>query len=474
VLNPLDWRCNLFSSGDRSIVGKALWIAPWDARINENIWLRKLPLTFAIRPHTPASEIATEGQSGWLRYIRPWEADGVSEKHDAELHVVLLVTQELFTDLWECGPGRVPQRIFLDEIEGFRSQDEWVIGDKIWDINEAEDAQVRIKTCTFQYTDFVADHASLRYNWDQVADVPAFIEQHMRKHCDDCLDKPLQYRNILRDLYTCISHEFTRSGEVFRDELDAAMATVERLVDDLDVALNQQANDQAVGRQSSKKPLCIWARGNPAAVFQEGLKSPSRRTVDRESLAEVARKYLQAQYLRSDLLEWIIVDAFVLYEIQEFGESMKRGSSLKSALRYLANDGRQRSGVTLFWQLTLVPMILVGWIGSLAYVTPYAEESTLAALLVFGAYVIFVMWLTGRPIFLNGRNQARSDRTWIIWEKMLTVYAILDFPGVTSPQAIRNALLESQNKGAIWHGAALAILDTAAARTRPAWLIPDQ
>jgi hypothetical protein len=115
-------------------------------------------------------------------------------------------------------------------------------------------------------------------------------------------------------------------------------------------------------------------------------------------------------------------------------------------------------------------MILAGWIAGLAYVTPRAGESTLATLLIFGAYVVFFMWLTGRPIFLSRPDQARAGP--MLLQEMMKVYALLDVQaGVTSPQAIRNALLELQNKGAVWAPATLSILDTAAARTRPAWLL---
>ena len=220
---------------------------------------------------------------------------------------------------------------------------------------------------------------------------------------------------------------------------------VERLVNSLDLALNRQAIkevEEADGRREnpSKERLWIWRRGNPVTVFQEGLKSTARRTVDRGELNDVTLSYLQKSYLRSDLLEWIIVDAFVLYEIQEFGETIKQGTGFRSLLRYWARDGRLRVGASL-WQLILVPMILAGWIAGLAYVTPRTGESTLASLLVFGAYVVFFMWLTGRPIFLSRSGKAQTGR--MLLPEMVKVYALLGTEGgVISPYAIRNALLE--------------------------------
>jgi hypothetical protein len=191
--------------------------------------------------------------------------------------------------------------------------------------------------------------------------------------------------------------------------------------------------------------------------------------VDKDGLSDVARNYLQAPYLKSDLLEWIIVDAFVLHEIQEFGETVKQGTSFRSLVKYWAFDGQLRMWLRLFRQLLLSLVIFAGWIAGLAYVTPRAGEGMLESLLVFGAYILFFMWLTGRPIFL-GRPE-RQARLGLLQE-MMKVYALLDpQAGVISPYALRNALLELQTKGAVWDGAALAIVDNAAARARPAWLL---
>jgi hypothetical protein len=157
AFSPIDWRCHLFSGDDREIAGKALWITTGHARINENVRLTQLPLTFTIRAHTPASQVGAEGRVGWLRYDPPWEADELNVKHDAQLCVVLVVTREQFADLWERGPGRVPQRIFV-EIEGFRDEYEYAPRDKLWEINPAEHAEVQIKACTFQnIADLVTD-----------------------------------------------------------------------------------------------------------------------------------------------------------------------------------------------------------------------------------------------------------------------------------------------------------------------------
>jgi hypothetical protein len=472
VLSPIDWRGHLFSGGDREIAGKALWIAPGGARINENVWLTKLPLGFTIRAaaHTLDSKPEAKGPIGWLRYDPPFEAAELMVKHDAQLTVVLVVTPEQFADLWERGPDRVPQRIFI-EVEGFRDQYQYTRGDQIWEINPAEHAEVRIKACTFQnvagLTTDRAVHQETRFGYlgdHAVADVRALIEQHAREYDDG--NKP-QHNAILKDLYACVGREFTRRGEVYRSELDEQITDVEQLVSTLDLALNpKQAEESVGGNDNPSKKLWIWRRGKPATVFQEGLKSPSRRTVDKWGLGEAARKYLQMQYLRSDLLEWIIVDAFVLCEVQEFGETVKQGAGFGSLL-WLAHEGRLRLGAVLFWQLILTLTILAGWIAGLAYVFPLAGESTLAALLVFGACVVFFMLLTGRRIFVG-----RPHNKMMLLQEMMKTYALLDVQaGVASPQAIRSALLDLQNKGAVWDAAALAILDTAAARSRPAWLL---
>jgi hypothetical protein len=416
----------------------------------------------------------SEREIGWLRYEPPWDDGLYREKHEAQLCVVLVLTREQFSDLWERGPGRAPQSIFA-EIDGFEDEYQYAPGSRIWEINAAEHAEVQIKACTFQnIAGLIIDSASIRHGGrfrprggEVITDMHAFVRQHLNKRHDS--NKP-QHSAILKELYACIARECTRPGDVGRGELEEEFANVDRLVIDLDLALNRELirEEEAVGHQGNpSKKRGIWYRGDPVAAFQEGLKSPSRRKVDKQDLSAVAQKYLQAPYLRCDLLEWIIVDAFVLFEIQEFGETIKQGSGFGSLLRYWARDGRLRSGASLFWPLVLTPMVLAGWIAGLAYVTPHAGESTLVALLVFGAYVLFFMWLTGRPIFVSRQDQKRSSP--MLLQEMMRVYALLDFSiGVTSPHAIRSALLELQNKGAIWDPAALAILDTAASRARPA------
>lgn len=90
-------------------------------------------------------------------------------------------------------------------------------------------------------------------------------------------------------------------------------------------------------------------------------------------------------------------------------------------------------------------------------------------MVTFGVWVLFFMWLTGRPIFLN--RWGRSNRLLLLGE-MIRAYKLLEANlGVISTYSVRNALLELQNKGAAWDPAALAVLDTAAARPRSAWLL---
>src|SRR5262249_11109926 len=156
-----------------------------------------------------------------------------------------------------------------------------------------------------------------------------------------------------------------------RSELEEEIANVDRLVIDLGLALNQElirAENAASNKDgASKNKRGIWYRGDPVAAFQGGLRSASRRNVDKHDLSAVAHRYLQTPYLRRDLLEWIIVDAFVFFEIQEFGETIKQGTSFRSLFRYWARDGRLRGGAALFWPLVLAPLILACWIAGLAY-----------------------------------------------------------------------------------------------------------
>ena len=118
VFKPIDWRCNLFSTGDREIRGEAVWIAPAEARINEHIWLRRLRLFFSIQGWSPSSEDKAEDLAGGLKYSPPWEAPELGLKHEAQIFIDLRVNSEQFADLWDRSPERLPQHVFI-EIEDF-------------------------------------------------------------------------------------------------------------------------------------------------------------------------------------------------------------------------------------------------------------------------------------------------------------------------------------------------------------------
>ncbi len=414
MFKPIDWRCNLFSTGDREIRGEAVWIAPAEARINEHIWLRRLRLFFSIQGWSPSSEDKAEDLAGGLKYSPPWEAPELGLKHEAQIFIDLRVNSEQFADLWDRSPERLPQHVFI-EIEGFY--------DQIWNLDAQESANVLVKNCTFQIAARLSQEDRIALSEEQIiTDLPFFVEQRLRTYRDP------QHRIILKELYGCITRELKQRGETYQPEIEMQFTEIENLVQDLDFALNREAIQSAELASSlnspPNKPRWIWRGGNPANLVKAGPRSSIRHSLDRDALADIARRYLQMAYLRSDLLEWIIVDALVLYNIQEFGYTLK----LWAFFRYFG--------------------ILAGWIVGLAVLTPFAREGLLQAMVTFGVWVLFFMWLTGRPIFLN--RWGRSNRLLLL-EEMIRAYKLLEANlGVISTYSVRNALLELQNKGAAW------------------------
>lgn len=136
---PLEWRCTAQQRQNiayRQILGRGAWVAG-NVRINDDIRLSTLPLTFSI-------QVGREGADrfGRLQY-NPVLKDEIVQDSPARLHVDLNITVHDFQDLWTRGPDRVPHRLIF-EVEGLRNDD------RIWDLDVAQYAMLLIVSYAFE------------------------------------------------------------------------------------------------------------------------------------------------------------------------------------------------------------------------------------------------------------------------------------------------------------------------------------
>jgi hypothetical protein len=112
---PLEWQCKSGMQrrqleSHRRIDGSGEWGSAPNIRVNDEISLRTLPLTFTFT----AGVEGTDRFFGSLQYISPSEEFPVTR---AEVHIRFAITVQDFDDLWVRSSGRPPQRIYF-EIEG--------------------------------------------------------------------------------------------------------------------------------------------------------------------------------------------------------------------------------------------------------------------------------------------------------------------------------------------------------------------
>jgi hypothetical protein len=152
---------------------------------------------------------------------------------------------------------------------------------------------------------------------------PAFpcsvaLEAAFRKQIEDRYPPSSQGRSIALDLMAAAIAAARSAGE---DEagLTRRLDDPKALLEDLAVALGQeQPTDEGRGR------LWVHVASAPPSPGSATVPSPK---VDRAAVADVARRYCQAGAARSDLLEWIIVDALVYAEIQALAEALDARSA---------------------------------------------------------------------------------------------------------------------------------------------------
>jgi hypothetical protein len=216
----------------------------------------------------------------------------------------------------------------------------------------------------------------------------------------------------------------------------------------------------------------LWEFQDVHKPFLEGRVALGGFDIRPEGLFAAARELLARPWLRLDELEWAIVSALIFHEVVEFGERFKEGSGTGFARRF-AYFWAQGNIWKMTWKWVQFMAVLwairwglvaAGMYGIWLYVESHQYESLPAVGIMACALLVLTWLIGGLPV---GRRAAREDRTLL--GAMHNAYATLKGGAPLSPHQIRAALLATQEKGAVWPSAALALLDRAAMRDPPVW-----
>ena len=410
---------------------------------------------------------------GTLMFVPAFSDSELGINEPDRLQLDILIPPDALDKLWATvSDGK---RIVLGgEVKGLPSKHPYGPGlsPYVWDIEGEENRDMQIEK--FWFTDLItASHetmghlAAIRSQGDSLS----ASAKKLRKSLWEKHPRPSQVRDI------CLMALDQAEGEAAKRGLTGWEAsrflddTIE-LVDRLQTSLhgyNWKPEGAAIGR--------LWRHQNLNRFFHEGREALGSWDVSRDDLIVVCRDLLARPWLRLDEMEWIVVSALVFREVFEFGETVKEGAgSFSQAWAYASTQGNLRKmgwaklKVAALWWLVRWGLVLAGMCGAWFFVERNYYEGFSAFAVLGGALLILIWLLVGFPVGRRAVKEARREQGKLLMT-MYYAYATMEPGGPLSPYQIRAALLVAQEKGAVWPSGTFALLDRAAMRDPPVWVI---
>ncbi|WP_262265518.1 hypothetical protein [Microvirga yunnanensis] len=231
----------------------------------------------------------------------------------------------------------------------------------------------------------------------------------------------------------------------------------------------------------------IWRRHDPKIAYKEGLQSEHMPGIDKEVIRSRCAEYLDKPWLRHPVLDWIFADILVSTEIALFGEHIKQnvlpfprdGLGMNSGyIRHQGNLEKMREANKTAMRDTAFLNFLFTWIVPPALIAAaFYFDWTITGFVLLGIYSLLVAWgLAAKTVVgikrMLGKEAPKSASdiaTDILWE-MCKVWDELEGPTV-NPTMLREALLKSRDKGAVWDTAVYSIVDRAISIDPAVWIV---
>jgi hypothetical protein len=231
----------------------------------------------------------------------------------------------------------------------------------------------------------------------------------------------------------------------------------------------------------------IWRRHDPKRAYKEGLQSEHMPQIDKEVIRNRCAEYLDRPWLRHPFLDWVFADILVSTEIALFGEHIKQHllpfprDSMGMNSGYIRTQGnleKMRETNRTAVRDTAFINFLCTWIVPPALIAAaFYFQWTVTGFVLLGIYSLLILWgLAANAVIsikrMLGKEvpQLASDiATDILWE-MCKVWDELEGPTV-NPSLLREALLKSRDKGAVWDTAVISIVDRAILVDPAVWVV---
>ena len=189
------------------------------------------------------------------------------------------------------------------------------------------------------------------------------------------------------------------------------------------------------------------------------------------AMAHMAAEYLSRPWARHGMVDWVLLDMMITREACAYGEEIKMRNLPGVAGDYFKRDGnlaKMRGDVSARATLILVKLVLgpvLGWVIPLAAIWFAFERGYETTGWAFVALFVLstACWLVMLPIrfyrYATGKTDLARGPLEII-QAMFDVWRSLEGP-VVNPTMVKDMMLKSKEKGAVWDGAAWSIIDRA-------------
>ena len=411
--------------------------------------------------------------SGTLSFAPAFSDNELQINEPDRLQLQVSISPDAFDLLWAIvSDGKM---ILLGgEVEGLPSKYPYSPGFSpyIWDVEKKENRHKPIKK--FWFSDLITANQDTKKRLEAIrsqGDTLSASAAKLRKVLKEkYLGSPQMYRICLRALDQAES-------EAARRDLTGEDAS-RFLEDTFDLpAIVQTSLHGYDSKPEDHESEGIWRYQNIDKLISEGREALGNLTINQDDLSGVCRDLLQRPWLRLDELEWIVVSALVFREVFEFGETVKKGAgSFSQAWAYTSAKGNVKKmgwaklRVAGFWWLVRWGLVAAGMYGAWDLVerNQYQGFSEFAVLC---SSLLILLWLfIGFPIGRRAVKEARQKRAKLLMA-MRDAYITMKPDGPLSPYQIRAAMLTAHEMGAVWPAGTFALLDRAAMRDTPAWVI---
>lgn len=296
-----------------------------------------------------------------------------------------------------------------------------------------------------------------------------------------------RYSPLAQLLQDFIRLSLRESAKLEEDEDQAQARAYDafELASDFHSAVNPHGRDEEPNADADDKEkrawrfkrAQLWHHHDPEPIL-EADDGAHIHTVDKSEVGDIAARYVQRPWLQYGRFEWMMFDALLYAEIVAFAVDWKARAPAyqgygwfstvmhKGNLRAMRKEAARKQMIwrAAEWAIGFVFPAIAIWNSA---GKPWWYYPVLAWLCI---NVISKVIFWSRRLFVP-RSPTPWEKGWALWDDMRQMYNALPTDSVVSPTVVRKEMDRLAEAGAIWPGAAYAIIDSVINRNPAAWVL---